>query len=98
MRYVQVQAYECTQAVDILIHGQQHFETDENQYDTKSVFQILEVFSHSSQGKIQGTESEDGKDVGSEHNERISTDAEHSWNAVNGKSNISGLDDQQGYK
>lgn len=31
MRYVQVQAYECTQAVDILIHGQQHFETENQQ-------------------------------------------------------------------
>ena len=98
MRYVQVQAYECTQAVDILIHCQQHLETDENQYNAKSVLQILEVFSHSSQGKIQGTESEDGKDVGSEHNERIATDAEHSWNAVNSKSYICGLNDQLGYE
>jgi len=36
---------------NVLIHGQQHLEANKDQDDAKSVFQILEVFGHSSQAK-----------------------------------------------
>ena len=98
MRNVQVQPYEFAYTVDILIHGQQHLDAHENQDDTKAVFQILEVFGHGCQGKVQGSEPKDGKDVGCEHNERVAADAEHRGNTIDGKGDIGGLDDQQGHE
>ena len=88
----------CTQTIDILVHSKQHLDADENKDDTKSVLQILEVFGHSCQRKVQGSEPEDGKDVGGKHNERVTTDAEYGRDAVYGKGDIGGLDDQQGYE
>jgi len=98
MRNVQVQTYGCTQTIDILVHSKQHLDADKNKDDTKSVLQILEVFGHSCQRKVEGSEPEDGKDVGGKDNERVTTDAEYGRDAIYGKGDIGGLDDQQGYE
>ena len=95
MRNVQVQAYGCTQTIDILVHSKQHLDADENKDDTKSVLQILEVFGHSCQRKVQGSEPEDGKDVGGKHNERVTANAEYGRDAIYGKGDIGGLDDSR---
>ena len=98
MRNVQVQTYDSTQPIDIFAHSKQHLDANENKNDAQSVLQILEVFGHGGQRKIKGTEPEDGKDVGGKHNEWVTTDAEYGRDAVYGKGDIGGLDDQQGYE
>ena len=55
----------------------------------------LKQIAEMSQSEIKGTQAENGKYVGGEHNERVAADTEHSGNAVHGECDIGGLNNQQ---
>ena len=96
MGHVELDAEELGKSVNILVHGQQHLDTNEDEDDAQTVLQVLKVLGHSGQREVEGTEAEDGEDVGGKHDERVAADGEYSGNGVDGKSHIGGLDDQQG--
>ena len=98
MWHVQLDAEECGDIVDILVHGQQHLDTNKDEDDAQAVFQVLKVLSDGSQCEIQGAQAKDGEDVRRQDDERIAAHREHGRDGVDGKGHVSGLDNQQGDK
>ena len=96
MRHVQLDAEEGGGTIDILVHGQQHLDTNKDEDDAQAVFQVLKVLSNGSQSEIQGTQAKDGEDVRRQDDEWIAAHREDGRDGVDGKGYVSRLDDQQG--
>ena len=95
MGHVKLETKELCSGIDVLIHGQQHFDTHEDEDNAQTIFQIFEITCNGGQCEIKGTKAKDSKYVRCKHDKRVTTYGEYGGNRVNSKSNISGLDDQQ---
>ena len=98
MRDMNGEPGEAAQVVDIFVHCQQHLQTHKDQDDSQAILEKLEIACYGCQGKIECAKFQNGKDVAGEYNKRVAADREYCGNAVNGKSHISGLDDEQRHK
>lgn len=76
----------------------QHLDAYETEDDAKTVFQIGKVLGYGCQGKVEGAQSQDGKDIRGEYNERVAADGEHGRYAIHGERYVGGLYHQQGNK
>ena len=63
--------------LDTTYYLEQHLDADEAEDDAQTVFQVFEILGNGSEGKIEGTESENGEDVRREHDKRIAADGEY---------------------
>ena len=88
-------AYEVEECIDVFVHCEQHLDAHKDEYETKAVFQVLEVFCYCCEGEIHCAETQYSEDITGEHYERVTTHREYGWYAVNGKGDIGCLDDDE---
>ena len=82
--YCQHQEYEYERAdgsnLDIFVY--EHLHTDEHQQHAHAYLQIAELVGYSSQQEEEGTQAENGEDVGEEHYVGVERHREDGWYAV----------------
>ena len=77
---------------------QQHLHTDKAQQYRQTDFQIGKLVHHAFQHEEQGTQTQNGKDIGEEDDIRILGDGENGRYGVERKDDIRELDNQQHHK
>lgn len=88
-------ASEMEEGIDVFIHCEQHLDAHKDEYETKAVFQILEVFCYCCEGKIHCAEPQYSENITGEHYEGVATHREYRRYAINGKGDIGCLDDDE---
>ena len=71
----------------------EHLYTDEHQQHAHTHLQIAELIGYRCQQEEEGTQAQDGEDVGEEHHERVERNREYSRNAVESENQIAELDE-----
>ena len=77
---------------------QQHLHTDKAQQYRQTDFQVSEFVHHAFQHEEEGTQAQNGKDIGKENNIWILGNREYCRDGVKGKDDIRELDNQQHHK
>ena len=77
---------------------QQHLHPDKAQQYRQTDFQVSEFVHHAFQHEEEGTQAQNGKDIGKENNIRILGNREYCRDGVKGKDDIRELDNQQHHK
>ena len=98
MGHIEFKPHKTARRVDILVHGKQHLDTNETEDDTQAVLQVAEILGNGRQCEVEGTQPEDGEDVGSENDERVAADTKDSRDGVDGKGHVGGFNNNEGNK
>ena len=73
------------------VHNQ-HLDTDKAQHESQAVFEENKAFGKVCQQKVHGTQAQDGKNVGSEDDERVGRYGKNSGDAVHGEDDVAQFD------
>ena len=70
------------------IARKEHFESDEGKNDCEPDIEVGKEFDQAGDGKVEGTEAEDGKGVRGEDNEGVTGDGKDRGDGIDGENEV----------
>src|SRR5205085_10872663 len=77
-----------------IVRVEQHFYSNKDQGNRQAGFQVTEIANRAHENEIERPQPQNGKDVGSEHNEGLGGHCKNRGDRIDGEDQISGLDQQ----
>lgn len=79
----------------MILVGQKHFATDKDQHQCEPKLEVFKVSHGPRQKKIKRAKPQDGKDIGGENDEWITSHTKNGRNGIHRKNQVRGFDHHQ---
>jgi len=77
------------------ITRKEHFQSDEGKNDCETDIEVGEEFDQAGDGKVEGTEAENGKGVGGQDDEGVAGDCKDGGDGIDRKNEVGGAESNQ---